>query len=92
MLTDGKSRNKSICWSNKGDRFAFASNKKNGKDTNVYIMPLPTTDFATSKEEIPEALLVVREVTTFSIPLIVNAYYCRLGRGVPLIGLTMIRC
>jgi dipeptidyl aminopeptidase/acylaminoacyl peptidase len=37
MLTDGNSRNGSGLWSNKGDRFAFYSTKRNGKDWDIYI-------------------------------------------------------
>ncbi len=37
MLTDGKSRNGSPNWSNKGDRFTFISTKRNGRDYDIYI-------------------------------------------------------
>jgi dipeptidyl aminopeptidase/acylaminoacyl peptidase len=37
MLTDGSSRNGSGLWSNKGDRFAFYTTKRNGKDWDIYI-------------------------------------------------------
>lgn len=37
MLTDGESRNGSVRWSNKGDRFAFHSTKRNGRDYDLYI-------------------------------------------------------
>ena len=37
MLTDGKSRNGSSLWSNKGDRFAFYTTKRNGRDWDIYI-------------------------------------------------------
>lgn len=37
MLTDGKSRNGGGVWSNQGDRFAFTSTKRNGRDYDVYI-------------------------------------------------------
>lgn len=38
MLTDGKSRNTGKLWSNRGDRIAFFSNKRNGKDIDLYLM------------------------------------------------------
>jgi dipeptidyl aminopeptidase/acylaminoacyl peptidase len=37
LLTDGKSRNSSPTWSNKGDRIAYTSTRRNGADTDVYI-------------------------------------------------------
>lgn len=37
MLTDGKSRNGYILWSNKGDKFACNSTRRNNKDTDVFI-------------------------------------------------------
>jgi len=40
LLTDGKSRNEGLVWSRKGDRFAYGSTKRNGKDTDVYISDL----------------------------------------------------
>ncbi len=46
LLTDGVSRNTGGTWSNKGDRIAYQSNRRNGKDVDVYIMnPAdPSTD------------------------------------------------
>jgi dipeptidyl aminopeptidase/acylaminoacyl peptidase len=38
LLTDGKSRNRLGVWSPKGDKMAFTSNERNGKDQDVYIM------------------------------------------------------
>jgi dipeptidyl aminopeptidase/acylaminoacyl peptidase len=38
LLTDGRSRNSGANWSHKGDVFAFSSNRRNGKDTDVWIM------------------------------------------------------
>ena len=38
MLTDGKSRNGGAKWSDRGDRFAFSTTKRNGKDTDVHVM------------------------------------------------------
>lgn len=37
LITDGKSRNGGISWSNKGDRFAYFSTKRNGQDWDLYI-------------------------------------------------------
>jgi len=37
MLTDGTSRNGFINWSNKGNKFAFYSTKRNQKDWDIYI-------------------------------------------------------
>jgi len=38
LLTDGKSRNTGAYWTRSGDKFTYASNKRNGKDTDVWIM------------------------------------------------------
>ena len=37
LLTDGTSRNGGMNWSNKGDKFAFYSTKRNQKDWDIYI-------------------------------------------------------
>ena len=37
MLTDGTSRNGSALWSNKGDKFAYNSTRRNGRDYDIYI-------------------------------------------------------
>lgn len=38
LLTDGKSRNTNKLWNNQGDRIAFFSNKRNGRDIDLYLM------------------------------------------------------
>jgi dipeptidyl aminopeptidase/acylaminoacyl peptidase len=38
LLTDGKSRHESAVWSRQGDRIAYTSNTRNGKDFDVYVM------------------------------------------------------
>jgi len=40
MLTDGKSRNGSASWSNKGDRFAFYTTRRNNRDWDIHIASL----------------------------------------------------
>ena len=37
LLTDGKSKNELGPWSNAGERFAYTSTRRNGKDTDVYV-------------------------------------------------------
>ena len=37
LLTDGKSRNSEPVWSNRGDRIAYTSTRRNGADTDIYI-------------------------------------------------------
>jgi dipeptidyl aminopeptidase/acylaminoacyl peptidase len=37
LLTDGKSRNSPPAWSNKGDRIAYTSTRRNGADTDIYV-------------------------------------------------------
>jgi dipeptidyl aminopeptidase/acylaminoacyl peptidase len=38
LLTDGKSRNGAILWSNDGSKIAYQSTKRNGKSNDVWIM------------------------------------------------------
>jgi dipeptidyl aminopeptidase/acylaminoacyl peptidase len=38
LLTDGKSRNTGWNWSNSGERAAYTSTRRNGKDTDVYVV------------------------------------------------------
>ncbi|RMD86575.1 MAG: S9 family peptidase, partial [Calditrichaeota bacterium] len=37
MLTDGKSRNGASVWANQGNRFAFYTTKRNGRDWDIYV-------------------------------------------------------
>jgi len=37
LLTDGKSKHRSLVWSHRGDKFAFASTMRNDKDYDIYI-------------------------------------------------------
>ena len=50
MITDGKSRNGSVVWNNRGDRFAFHSTRRNGRDYDIYLGSL-------EKPDQPETLL-----------------------------------
>lgn len=38
LLTDGKSRNVGGTWSNRGDKYAYSSTRRNGKDLDVYVI------------------------------------------------------
>jgi dipeptidyl aminopeptidase/acylaminoacyl peptidase len=42
LLTDGKSKNDLGPWSNSGTRIAYSSTRRNGTDTDIYVMD-PTT-------------------------------------------------
>ena len=42
LLTDGKSRNGMGPLSRKGDRLVYSSNKRNGRDTDLYLLDLQT--------------------------------------------------
>lgn len=37
MLTNGKSRNEAYTWSKKGDKLAFSSNARNGRDIDIWL-------------------------------------------------------
>ena len=38
LLTDGKSRNLDVVWNHAGDRIAYSSTRRNGKDTDIWMM------------------------------------------------------
>ena len=38
LLTDGKSRNSGGVWSNDGERMAYGSTRRNGKDVDLYVI------------------------------------------------------
>jgi dipeptidyl aminopeptidase/acylaminoacyl peptidase len=38
MLTDGKSRNDTVVWNRAGDRIAYTSTRRNGTDSDIYVM------------------------------------------------------
>jgi dipeptidyl aminopeptidase/acylaminoacyl peptidase len=38
MITDGKSRNQTIAWSNSGTKLSYSSTKRNGKDFDIYVI------------------------------------------------------
>jgi dipeptidyl aminopeptidase/acylaminoacyl peptidase len=46
LLTDGKSRNTGKVWSNAGDRIAYGSTRRNGRDVDLWVMDpaQPDTD------------------------------------------------
>jgi dipeptidyl aminopeptidase/acylaminoacyl peptidase len=48
LLSDGKSRNSGCTWSNKGDRVAYTSTRRNETDTDIYVQSPanPKTDRA----------------------------------------------
>ncbi|MDQ3810285.1 MAG: S9 family peptidase, partial [Chloroflexota bacterium] len=53
LLTDGKSRNLPGAWSNAGDRMAYSSTRRNGRDTDIYVInpAEPKTDRALAQLE-----------------------------------------
>lgn len=53
LLTDGKSKNGLGPWSNASDRFAYASTRRNGKDTDLWVVDPrdPKTDRSLAEVE-----------------------------------------
>ncbi len=51
MISDGESRNFGVLWSNKGERFAFTSSRRNKKDFDIYISNIKSPKIATIKVE-----------------------------------------
>lgn len=52
ILSDGKSRNFGIVWSNKGEQFAFTSSRRNGKDFDIYISNMKSPKEAALKVDL----------------------------------------
>jgi len=52
LITDGKSRHGGLLWSNGGDRIAFSSTARNGRDTDVHVATPETA--ATAKPLVAE--------------------------------------
>lgn len=48
LLTDGRSRNTGPVWSNRGDRFAYASTRRDGRSYDIYV-GTPRGDHETHK-------------------------------------------
>ncbi|MBA7600258.1 Tol-Pal system protein TolB [subsurface metagenome] len=48
ILTDGSSRNGAMSWSNKGDKFAYFTTKRNGSDWDICISDIKNPHKATS--------------------------------------------
>lgn len=40
LLSDGKSRNGGAVWSTQGDRFVYTSTRRNGRDTDLYVVSM----------------------------------------------------
>ncbi len=38
LLTDGSSRNTQVCWERSGEQLAYASTRRNGRDTDLWIL------------------------------------------------------
>ncbi|WP_456408152.1 alpha/beta fold hydrolase [Thiolapillus sp.] len=46
MLSDGKSRNRSVIWDREGKRIAFQSTRRNGESNDIWLLPVETPDKA----------------------------------------------
>lgn len=46
LMTDGKSRNSNAIWNHNGDKIAFSSNKRDGKNIDFYIADFKNPDAA----------------------------------------------
>jgi dipeptidyl aminopeptidase/acylaminoacyl peptidase len=56
LLSDGVSKYGSITWASSGDRFAYYSTQRNGKDWDIYVSDLPK-----SFDEAPKPEMVLSE-------------------------------
>ncbi len=74
MLTDGKSRYQAIKWSNDGDKFAFSSNKKNGKDFGVYISDMGSPTESVLKVDEGKGYWTTRDWSPDNNKLLISQY------------------
>ena len=49
MISDGESVNFGMTWSNKGDKFAFTSSRRNKKDFDIYVSDMKSPETAVIK-------------------------------------------
>ncbi len=75
LVSDGTSRNSGVRWSTRGDRFAYSSTRRNGRDSDIYVADRRTPTEAKRLTERPGSwgvagwspdgttLLVVRAVS-----------------------------
>jgi len=59
MVSDGTSGHTGVRWSNRGDRFAFSSNRRNGRDWGVYVSSLENPATAAPVVQAPGAWMPV---------------------------------
>ncbi|MEM8999521.1 MAG: S9 family peptidase [Bacteroidota bacterium] len=74
MLSDGESVNFGISWSNKGDRFAFTSSRRNKKDFDIYISDMTTPKKAVLKIDKGKGYWVVADWSPDDTKLLVIQY------------------
>lgn len=74
MLSDGKSRNFGVAWSNKGDQFSFTSSRRNGKDFDIYISHMEFPEKATIKVDRGDGYWVATDWSPDDSKLIVIQY------------------
>lgn len=90
MLSDGESVNMGIVWSNKGDRFAFTSTRRNKKDFDVYVSSIASPKEANLKIDRGSGYWIVTDWSPDDSKLLVlqyisstksNSYILDLGTG-----------
>ncbi|TYP71598.1 S9 family peptidase [Aquimarina intermedia] len=74
MISDGESRNYGINWSNKGDRFAFTSSRRNKKDFDIYISDMKSPKSATLKVDRGGGYWIVSDWSPDDSKLIITQY------------------
>lgn len=47
LISDGKSRNTEPCWSHSGERIVYSSNRRNGKDIDLYMASISDPEKST---------------------------------------------
>ena len=74
MISDGESVNFGVQWSNKGDRFAFTSTRRNRKDFDIYISNISSPKEAILKVDKGEGRWVAADWSPDDTKLIVIQY------------------
>ncbi len=74
MLSDGESVNFGLNWSNKGDKFAFTSTRRNKKDFDIYVSSIATPKEASIKIDRGSGYWIVTDWSPDDNKLIVIQY------------------
>lgn len=74
MVSDGSSLNNGLVWSNRGDRFAFTSTRRNGRDMDIYVSDMAEPQKATLLVDLGKGGWIVTDWSPDDTKLILIQY------------------